>query len=246
MAKNILDFARRSNITTLDTASGYGNSEQVLGDVNTCDFKIVTKTRNFNQAVIGNKEINLLTSDFNKSLKLLKQKSVYGVLVHNANDLLKPGADKIIKQLQILKQKGQITKIGVSIYSEEQLQKIIDSFDIDLVQLPFNILDKRLKDSGILNNIFSQGIEIHARSVFLQGLFLDLGRIPTASGLRMCKSVRKYKVSANSEKYGETVGLSDFKNTGAGHRVSVFSKLILFQIYQDLVNLVAHNLEYTL
>ena len=130
--RKILNLAKNNNINTLDTAPEYGNSEQVLGDVNTCDFKIVTKTRNFNQAVIGNKEINLLTSDFKKSLKLLKQKSVYSVLVHNANDLLKPGADKIIKQLQILKQKGLLTKIGVSIYSDNQVQQIIDGFDIDL------------------------------------------------------------------------------------------------------------------
>ena len=169
---DIINYARNHDIGLLDTAPGYGNSEQVLGDANTHDFKIVTKTRYFDQAVISDKEVSLLTSDFNKSLQSLKQESLYGVLVHNADDLLKPGADKVFKQLQILKQKGQITKIGVSIYSEEQLQKIIDSFDIDLVQLPFNILDKRLKDSGILNNIIAQGIEVHARSVFLQGLLL--------------------------------------------------------------------------
>ena len=62
--------------------------------------------------------------------------------------------------------------IGVSIYSDNQLKKIIENFDIDLVQLPFNILDKRLMDSGILSKIHAQGIEVHARSVFLQGLLL--------------------------------------------------------------------------
>ncbi|SVD73460.1 uncharacterized protein METZ01_LOCUS426314, partial [marine metagenome] len=75
-----------------------------MGDANTHDFKIVTKTRYFDQAVISDKEVSLLTSDFNKSLQSLKQKSVYGVLVHNADDLLKPGADKVFKQLQIFKQ----------------------------------------------------------------------------------------------------------------------------------------------
>ena len=169
---DILNYARSQNISLLDTAPDYGDSEQVLGDANTQDFKIVTKTRHFDQAVISDQEVNLLISDFNQSLQFLKQKSVYGVLVHNADDLLKLGADKIFKQLQIFKQRGLITKIGVSIYSDNQLKKIIENFDIDLIQLPFNILDKRLMDSGILSKIHAQGIEVHARSVFLQGLLL--------------------------------------------------------------------------
>ena len=89
--------------------------------------------------------------------------------MHNADDLLKSGADKLFKQLQILKQQGSISKIGVSIYTGSQLQKVIDRFSIDIVQLPFNILDNRLINSGILNKIYEKGIEIHARSVFLQG-----------------------------------------------------------------------------
>ena len=169
---DILNYARSQNISLLDTAPDYGDSEKVLGDANTQDFKIVTKTRHFDQAVISDQEVNLLISDFNQSLQFLKQKSVYGVLIHNANDLLKLGADKVFKQLQTFKQRGLITKIGVSIYSDNQLKKIIENFDIDLVQLPFNILDKRLMDSGILSKIYAQGIEVHARSVFLQGLLL--------------------------------------------------------------------------
>jgi len=169
---DILNYAHSHNIGLIDTAPSYGNSEQVLGDLNIQDFKIVTKTRHFYQDVITDKEATTLTNDLNQSLQSLKKKSVYGVLVHNANDLFKPGADKIINKLQLLKQQGLISNIGVSVYTGDQLQKIIDRFDIDLVQLPFNILDKRLIDSGTLHTIHNQGIEVHARSVFLQGLLL--------------------------------------------------------------------------
>jgi aryl-alcohol dehydrogenase-like predicted oxidoreductase len=169
---NILNYARSHNIKLLDTAPGYGNCEQVLGDANVQSFKVVTKTRHFDQTVITDKETDLLASDLNQSLQSLRQKSVYGLLVHNADDLLKVGADKIVNQLQILKQQGLISKIGVSIYTCNQLQKIIDRFDIDLVQLPFNILDRRLIDNGILHKIHNQGIEVHVRSVFLQGVLL--------------------------------------------------------------------------
>ncbi len=168
----ILNYARSHNVMMLDTAPAYGNSEQVLGDANTQDFKIVTKTRHFKQDNINSNEVDLLVRDFDQSLQSLKRKNVYGVLVHNADDLLKPGSDKLFKQLQIFKQQGLITKIGVSTYTVDQLQRIIDNFDIDLVQLPFNILDNRLVDSGVLSALDKRNVEIHARSVFLQGLLL--------------------------------------------------------------------------
>ena len=63
-------------------------------------------------------------------------------------------------------------KIGVSVYDHIQLQSILDNFDIDLVQLPFNILDRRMIDNGVLATLRSKGVEVHARSVFLQGLLL--------------------------------------------------------------------------
>ena len=169
---NILSYAHLQNIDLLDTAPAYGNSEQVLGEADIQNFKIVTKTRHFGQTKISDKDVTLLTNDLNQSLQLLKKKSVYGVLVHNANDLFKPGADKIIRQLELLKKQGLISKIGVSVYNYEQLEIILNNFDIDLVQLPFNVLDRRLIDSGMFRVLKNKGIEIHARSVFLQGLLL--------------------------------------------------------------------------
>ena len=170
--KDILNYAYRQNIDLLDTAPAYGNSEQVLGKCNSHEFKIVTKTRHFDCLEIGNREAQLLENDFSQSLIDLKKDRVYGVLFHNANDLLKPGAEKLFKQLQELKQAEKIVKIGVSVYSHNQLQSILDSFDIDLVQLPFNILDRRLVDSGMFRMLQDRDVEIHARSVFLQGLLL--------------------------------------------------------------------------
>ena len=168
----ILNYARSHNVTMLDTALAYGNSEQALGDANTQDFKIVTKTRHFESDSIHSKEVELLVGDFYQSLKLLRRKNVYGLLMHNADDLLKPGSDQLFKCLQNLKQKDLVTKIGVSVYTTDQLQRIINSFDVDLIQLPFNILDNRLVDSGVFSVLDKRDIEIHARSVFLQGLLL--------------------------------------------------------------------------
>jgi aryl-alcohol dehydrogenase-like predicted oxidoreductase len=170
--RNILSYARSQNIDLLDTAPAYGSSEQVLGEANVQNFKIVTKTRHFDKAEIGIDEVILMKKDFYHSLEDLKQDSVYGVLVHNADDLLKPGSQKLFDQLESLKQTEKIKKIGVSVYDNKQLQSILENFDIDIVQLPFNILDKRLIDSGMFGTLQNRGVEVHARSVFLQGLLL--------------------------------------------------------------------------
>ena len=176
---NIINCARNNDISLLDTAQLYGSSEKVLGDVNTQDFDIVTKSRGFDQEAITEKEAMFVINDLHKSLKLLKQKSLYAFLVHHGEDLLKPGGEMIFNQLQTLKKQGLVNKIGISAYIDNQLIEIIDRFDIDIIQLPMNILDSRLINNGLLNKIYAKGIEIHTRSVFLQGLLLmDIDKRP--------------------------------------------------------------------
>lgn len=78
--------------------------------------------------------------------------------------------------------KGQqlVSKIGVSVYSAQQIDQLMDKFAIDLVQIPINVLDQRLLASGHLNKLKQQNIEIHSRSVFLQGLLLmGMDEIPS-------------------------------------------------------------------
>ena len=175
----IVNLARKSGITLIDTAQLYGSSEKVLGNVNTVDFDIVTKSRAFEQDIINENEANLVINDLDHSLKLLKQKSLYAFLVHHGEDLLKPGGEMIFNKLQILKEQGLVKKIGFSAYIDNQLIKIIERFDIDIIQLPMNILDNRLINNGLLNKLYSRGIEIHTRSVFLQGLLLmDMDKRP--------------------------------------------------------------------
>lgn len=170
--KRILGYAYSKNINVLDTAPAYGNSEQILGKVNVSNFKVVTKTRHFDGGEINSSDIISLKSDFYRSLKNLRQDSIHAILIHNAEALLKPNAEKLFDQLKELKLAEKVKKVGVSVYDHSQLQSILDNFDIDLVQLPFNILDRRMIENGMLAKLQMKGIEVHARSVFLQGLLL--------------------------------------------------------------------------
>ena len=71
-----------------------------------------------------------------------------------------------------LKSKGLVEKIGFSVYSGEQIDKLLDLYDFEMIQVPVNVLDQRLIKGGELKKLRNKGIEVHARSIFLQGLLL--------------------------------------------------------------------------
>jgi len=150
----ILEIARINGIDTLDTAQVYGNSEKVLGKLVTNDFKILTKVQT--------------PIDFVKSLRNLNCKNIYGLMFHNAENLI--NNPEFWRVFELYKKENKVKKIGVSVYNLEQLYKIIEKHQIDIVQLPINLLDQRFKDC--LKDLKSRQIEIHARSIFLQGLLL--------------------------------------------------------------------------
>ena len=170
---SILKYAHENNINFLDTAANYGNSEEVVGEVNLVkNWNIITKTISFQDDQITNRDTNKLKKYFNNSLKKLKKESIYGLLIHSCDDLFKPGGDKLFKEIENIRSSGCVEKIGVSVYNNNQIDRLLSEYDFDLVQLPISILDHRLIESGALEKIKDTGAEIHARSVFLQGILL--------------------------------------------------------------------------
>ncbi len=164
--KKILNLAKKNSIDTIDTASGYGNSEKVLGSAGVHDFKIITKTIPLHSGVD-----NVLRS-FHQSLEDLNVDSVYGLLVHQIDDVKDKRFEVLLKELEKLKQNRLVSKIGFSTYTPSQVDFLLENYDFDLIQVPFNILDTRLLDGGQLQSLKNKKIEIHARSIFLQGLLL--------------------------------------------------------------------------
>ncbi|MBI87329.1 MAG: hypothetical protein CMG63_04530 [Candidatus Marinimicrobia bacterium] len=159
----ILDYAYDQGIDTIDTARSYKKSESIIGEYNSkkksSAFKVITKILHLN---------NNLSDQVKNSLKKLSVKSVT-LLTHTSKLFLDSNLQNEIKEL---KNKGYVTKIGVSVYTQNEIERILSSeYNPDIVQLPLNILDTRLYRSGTLYDLYSSGIEIHARSIFLQGLF---------------------------------------------------------------------------
>ena len=169
-AQKILTLASASKVDTLDTAIAYGDSEDVLGSLGVEDFKVVTKlpTIPINVANIH----DWVHSEIHASLKRLKKKSLYGLLLHDPKSLIGRKGHELIETLEGLKKLGIISKVGVSIYDPFDLESISNVMNLDLVQAPLNIVDRRLITSGWLEKLVYNGIEVHTRSSFLQGLLL--------------------------------------------------------------------------
>ncbi|EMK15666.1 oxidoreductase, aldo/keto reductase family protein [Leptospira kirschneri serovar Bim str. 1051] len=170
-AEEILSFARISGIKYLDTAILYGESEKVLGEIGVNDLKICTKLPSVSTNKAG--DIKKWVDDsISRSIKLLKISNLESLLLHRPRELLGENGERLYKALIRLKESGLIQKIGISIYDPLELEDLIKNFNFDIVQAPMNVFDRRLINSGWLDKLDKCGIEIHIRSVFLQGLLL--------------------------------------------------------------------------
>ena len=168
-AEEILFKARSAGIDTLDTAIAYGDSEQVLGELDLNGFQVVTKLP---EVPVVDEVHNWINEQFSGSLSRLKSSRVHALMLHRPTQLMSRIGQDIWDTLIAFKSDGMIEKIGVSIYSPDEINQIVDRFPIDLVQVPVNIFDRSFENSGWAEKTQQQNIEIHARSIFLQGLLL--------------------------------------------------------------------------
>jgi len=175
--EQILSEAKKNGIYVLDTAIAYGTSEKILGEIGIRDFRVITKLPSLsaNQSNIA----FWVRGQVEASLARLGQEKLYGLLLHRPHDLLGSKGTQLISALADLKSDGVVQKIGISVYSPDELNEICKRIQIDLVQAPLNVIDRRMETSGWLQRLKGDGVEVHVRSVFLQGLLLmERTRIP--------------------------------------------------------------------
>ena len=170
--KRILQAAHKAGISLLDTASLYGNAEQVLGASDLTAYRVITKTPKFRNECNLSTEADELVRTFHDSLQKLGLNSTYGLLLHDVNNIFSLNGSRLVNALEQLKSQRLASKIGISAYNSSQIYKTLDHFKPDIIQLPVNVLDQRLILDGTIAHLSQLGIEIHARSVFLQGLLL--------------------------------------------------------------------------
>lgn len=170
VVQQMLVFSEEHDIRIFDTAADYGNSQYRLGQLAPIgnSNRYVTK---FSLPTDGSSPTQ--ENVYSDSMKLLQVEKLHGVLFHKLEDLRDSRLEKTLEILRAGRDAGILSKIGVSIYNRADLELALEVFpDLDLLQLPANVLDMNLLESDEVHKLKSRGVEIHVRSVFLQGLLL--------------------------------------------------------------------------
>ncbi len=164
----ILDYAYKNDIRVLDTAEIYGESLELIGLYLKSNpqkkFKIISKIN-----PRGITDFKQLSHNINKSLKILNQDAIHGYMLHSYKDL--KNAPVLYEELQIMKAKGYINNVGISLYENFEISDITENYSFDFIQIPFNLLDNERKRGEVLRRAKNKLIDVHVRSIFLQGLF---------------------------------------------------------------------------
>lgn len=162
----ILERAWDLGIRRIDTAPVYGSIEKELKTLlKKYPFKVVSKIP-FVLSHLEKEDIArfILTHIRNSQNNL--EDSLDTMLFHRADDLLSEQAN-FIWEVAAKALKNSNIRLGVSCYSPDELRDLCKRFPIQVAQVPGNAFDQRLKlTDGIPD------VEIHLRSVFLQGILL--------------------------------------------------------------------------
>lgn len=180
-AAAILACALNSGIGTIDTAPAYGNAEGVLGRLLPAGatVRIVTKTPPLAGSEVTEEECAAVRRSAERSLERLRRDRLDALLVHHGSELALPGGERLAAALLELRDAGLVRRLGASVYDRAELDAARERLPLDLVQLPLNAFDQRFLRDGTLELLESEGVAVHVRSAFLQGLLLmEPGGLP--------------------------------------------------------------------
>jgi aryl-alcohol dehydrogenase-like predicted oxidoreductase len=208
---DVLQVAQSANIQIIDTASLYGDAEFCLGNELAGDdyFRFITKLPDLTAVDRESQVVEL----FLESLHKLRKESLYAILLHRAENLLQNNSDIIYKALLKLKEQGLVDKIGFSSYFPGQVHAITTRYDVDIVQIPMNILDQRFVETQCIEYLKQKNIEIFARSAFLQGLLLmDESHIPAGLHSKMHLLTKYFELTDSHDSSKLELALDFLKN----------------------------------
>ena len=178
-----------NNINLIDTAFSYPGSEKKIAQSKLRKLNISTKISLLNY---NNKVPHAILTLVKKSLNKLKKKFFHSIYFHNSKDHLGPNGQKFYEEIVQLKKKKLTKKIGVSVYSQVELVKLLKKYSFDIVQIPINVFDRRFIKKKYLLQLKKKGIEIHARSIFLQGILLSSNKFLPRYFKRWSKLFQKW------------------------------------------------------
>lgn len=171
----ILAVAARSGVEVLDAAVPFDRAETMIGEAMppVSDFRIMVKSARCDRGP------DFVEAEARASLRRLGVPRGDAIIVQQAGDLLGRHGPALWDKLNDLKDQGLFDKIGVSALASDDPVGIARRFRPDILQAPASLLDQRLLVNGALAEVADMGVEVHLRSIFLQGLlFLPPDRVP--------------------------------------------------------------------
>lgn len=169
--RTILSEAHDAGCDTIDTAVGYRQAHEVLGAAGVAGWKVVTKLPPLPPGDID--VIDWVRRGVEDALRVLRIDRLYGLLLHRPADLTQDTSGVMREALCGVQRAGLVERTGVSAISPADLDGVSLGDGITLVQTPFNLFDRRLLREGRLDRLLAADVEVHARSVFLQGLLVQ-------------------------------------------------------------------------
>ncbi|MGA0605673.1 bifunctional regulator KidO [Phenylobacterium sp. VNQ135] len=175
-ARDILSIAARSGLGVLEIGRHGHAGEGLLGQAlpRPCPFRLTVTT------VRPDRGPDLVEAEVRAQLARMGVERVDALLAPSATDLFSPLGPQLWDRLRKLKDEGLCARIGVSVYASDDPVGLAKRFKPDIVQAPASLLDQRLLIDGTLSELAGMGVEVHLRSIFLNGvLFLPPDRAPS-------------------------------------------------------------------
>lgn len=223
-AREILAAAWTAGVDMLDTAPVYGAAEQVIAACRpkTAEFQIITKTIALPKDMPRQEAVGRVLGRVRESARILAPLRLYAVLVHHEQDLLGEAGDTLFAELQALREQGAVGKIGVSVYAPESLEAIVRRHQIEIAQVPFNVFDQRFADAALVAKMADRKVELHARSIYLQGYLLRDPQTYPQHLAELRDPARRFEVAASD------CGLSRAEACiAAALGIEAFSRLVI-------------------
>jgi aryl-alcohol dehydrogenase-like predicted oxidoreductase len=175
----MLAIAARTGLGVLDTGAASMHGEAVLGAVmpRPTGFRVTVK------APRGDRGPAFVEAEARASLARLGLNRADAIMVQSAGDLFSPYGSTFWTCLKGLRDAGLFARVGISAYASDDPVGLARRFQPDLIQAPASLLDQRLLVDGSLAAVRDLGVEVHLRSIFLNGLlFLPPDRAPSQLG----------------------------------------------------------------
>ena len=209
--EDLLDYCFAKGVNVLDTAPSYGDAEErIAHHINTKKhveypvLEIITKTPHFDSQATKTQLYKIFKTSVEKFKEKINTRVKLTLLCHQPDALMNSNRSDVYDALSALRQEGIVDKIGLSIYEAHQIEGIESNWSLDVLQLPLNVFDQRCENSGGVHALRSKGTEIHARSIFLQGLLLQSTK--DLNGYFKCGA--KFNALTEFEKFVETHNIS--------------------------------------